>query len=739
MMIIKGTMPRALITVPLLALLLAAGTAPQETAVEWPRVIEVPYGRIVIYQPQPESFDGDRIEARFAMSVTPTEAEEPVFGVAWVNARVSTDRDQRTARVVDIDVTRVRFPESTEEQEEALGGLLEEQVPLWELDLSIDQLLASLEGLEESRAAAEDLDGTPPTILFSTEPTVLVSIDGDAILQPVGDTGLMRLVNTPFTIILSSGTYYLLAGEDRWYAADALDGAWAVAGNVPTPVAALAPPPPDDSVGDAAEDSVDVSASPPAIVVVTEPTELIVTRGDPEYTPLSGTDLLYVSNSDSDVLLDVQTQQHYVVLSGRWFTAASLDGEWTHVRPADLPAAMATIPPESDMGHLLLSVPGTLEAEEAVIDHQIPQTSAIRRSEATFDAEYDGDPQFEGIEDTRMAYATNTSAQVIRIDGEYYAVSDGVWFVSGDAEGPWRVADSVPDDVHDMPADVPVYNVKYVYVFDSTPEVVYVGYYPGYTYSFVYGGTVVYGTGYYYRPWYGSVYYPHHATWGFHVRYNPWYGWGYGFSYSTGRFTFAIGWGGYHPHYGGWWGPVGYRGYRAGYHRGWHAGYRAGARAGYRAGYRAGTRADNARNNIYDRDRNRGRNATRPATADRARPQVQPGRSNNIYSDRNGDVYRRGQDGGWESRNDRSWEPGQGSGAAGSRPQTQPGRPQTGRPPSTTRPQTRPQPSQPQTRPQPGRTPQTRDLNRSAQGRDRGAARARSAPRPSTRGGGRRR
>ena len=44
----------------------------------------------------------------------------------------------------------------------------------------------------------------------------------------------------------------------------------------------------------------------------------------------------------------------------------------------------------------------------------------------------------------------------------------------------------------------------YVRVYDSTPTTVVYGYTPGYLGSYVYGPTVIYGTGYYYTPWYGT-------------------------------------------------------------------------------------------------------------------------------------------------------------------------------------------------------------------------------------------
>ncbi|KPJ84123.1 MAG: hypothetical protein AMS19_01910 [Gemmatimonas sp. SG8_23] len=729
--------PLALLGSSFALLLLGAGPAPQELENdEWPKAIELANARIVIYQPELESFEGNDLSGRAAVSVTAEQTGgEPVFGVVWIDARVETDRDARTVTVLDIEVPTVRFPNSEPEDEEALAAILEEQVPAWHLTFSLDRLLTGLDLLEQQREEAERFSGLPPTIVVRSTPTVLVSIDGDPILEGIDGTDVMAVVNTPFTMLLASGRYYLFAEEGQWYAADAIDGSWDRVNSVPAEVQRLAPEPPEDLLEADEAAPADEEGPPPAILVATEPTELIVTDGEPRYTPIEGTDLLYVTNSESDILMDIGSQRHFVVLSGRWYASLTTDGPWLHVPPDELPATMADIPPTSDMAHLLISVPGTEASKEAILDHQIPQTAAIRRDQASLEVEYDGEPWFEEIYGTSLEYAINTDAQVIKAGPMYYAVSEGVWFESGSPEGPWRVADEVPDEIYDIPPDVPVHNVKYVHIYESTPTVVYVGYYPGYTYSYVYGGTIVYGTGYWYRPWYGTVYYPRPATWGFHVRYNPWYGWSYGFSYSTGPFTFAMGWGSpYYRPYPGWWGPMGYRGYAAGYHRGWHAGYRAGARAGYRAGYRAGTRAANARNNIYDRPANRPRNAARPATADRVRPdRAAPSTRNNIYAGPDGNVYRRGENG-WESRDRQGgWTPSDRARPSDpSRPQTRPetrptqpgARPtQPGAPP--TQPSTRPsqpsaRPGQPSTRP----APTGPSLDRSYQSRSRGNARA---------------
>ena len=218
----------------------------------------------------------------------------------------------------------------------------------------------------------------------------------------------------------------------------------------------------------------------PHIIVATEPSELIVTEGEPEYSVITGTDLLYIRNTPNDVFMDIKSRQYYVVLAGRWYRSPSLsEGAWRHVPSQKLPAAFYQIPAGSEKGHVLTFIADTKQAEEAVMEAQIPQTAAIKRSEARIEVSYDGAPKFERIHGTDIDYAVNTSSQVLRIRDRYYACQQAVWFVSDSPIGPWVVSDYRPQDVDSIPPDSPVYNVKYVYVYDSTPEEVYTGYAPG--------------------------------------------------------------------------------------------------------------------------------------------------------------------------------------------------------------------------------------------------------------------
>jgi hypothetical protein len=104
------------------------------------------------------------------------------------------------------------------------------------------------------------------------------------------------------------------------------------------------------------------------------------------------------------------------------------------------------------------------------------------------------------------------------------------------------VADSIPTaEIAKIPPSVPVYNLTYVAVYASTPQVVYVGYTPGYTGAYPYYGVPVYGTGWHYPPYVGAVYYPHPVTYGVAVSYNPYTGYGMGTTFGAGFLAFGIG------------------------------------------------------------------------------------------------------------------------------------------------------------------------------------------------------
>ena len=181
---------------------------------------------------------------------------------------------------------------------------------------------------------------------------------------------------------------------------------------------------------------------------------------------------------------------------------------------------------------------------------------------------YDGEPDFRRVKGTSVAYAVNTSSSVFRQEDEYFLCEDAVWYISDSPYGPWTVSARRPEGIEELPAANPHYHTKYVEIYDSTPDVIYVGYTPGYCGCYPYWGSVVYGTGWYYPGWWGGYYYPYPYTYGFAVGYYPYWGWGFGIGYSYGFLSVGVSWGwgyggGYYypPYCGGWYGPGGYAPY----------------------------------------------------------------------------------------------------------------------------------------------------------------------------------
>ena len=671
---------------------------------EWPRDIKFKKGTITIYQPQIEQFEGDKIEARAALMVKQDD-QAPVFGAMWFTTRAVTDRDNHLITFDEIEVQSMKFPEGDEENVEKLKNALTDKLSGISLTMSLDRFATSIEHLQDQGGTAE-YNNAPPKIYFETSPAVLVFIDGDPIMKDIENSSYKYVMNTPFFLVQNPGDKkYYLKGGNWWYNSTEITKGWKPVEVPPKEISDLAE---QAFQGEATDvDSAVVQLDhPPKVIVSTEPAELIQTDGEPKFEPVTGTNLLFLTNSESDIIMDISSQQYFILISGRWYSSKQLENEaWEYIAPNDLPEDFAKIPDQSDIADVLYSVPGTDEAKDALLENSIPQTAEIDRKKATVEVQYDGNPKFAKIESTGVSYAENSDKTVLRITNKYYCVDDAVWFVSEKATGPWEVCVEIPDEVQDIPASSPVYNVKYVYVYDYTPSVVYVGYTPGYYGSYVYYGTVIYGTGYWYRPWYGHYYYPRPVTWGFGIHYNPWTGWGYSFGVSYGWISF-----GWHSYSRGWWGPCGYRygyrhGYGHGYRHGYYHGYNAGRRVGYVAGYRAGSRQP-AYSNIY-RNRENGvrktgvRPTTRPTnpggrTPSNARPATRPTdqairpstrpvnpstdnrpttrpttpsagnrpsaqpvtpstRENNVYSDRNGNVYRRDNTGNWQQRSNGQW------------------------------------------------------------------------------------
>jgi len=518
---LEGQATRALWWLILLACLLSMlviAAHPQPAVSGWPRTIRSDSIKVDVYQPQVDKWENGKLEARAALAVTERASNQTHYGSVWLSGKTALDQDKRQVTLYDIETKKATFP-SAGAQEPAYVTEVKEALQQWNMTISLDRLLADIAITQnEEKSTGDVFNSTPPKIFVRENPAVLILIDGQPLLQKIPETKFLRVTNSPAMIVLDSDSgRYFLRGDAYWMTAASIQGPWSKATDAPASLSALL---------EASEQPIETASqvTPPEVIVSTEPAELIQIKGEPQFSAIDGTRLLYVTNTDSDLFMSLPQQSYYALLSGRWFHAPGLEGPWEFAAGTSLPADFSRIPGGHPKSAVLASVPGTPEAHDAVVAAQVPQTATVDRRKTTFTATYDGEPKFKQIPGTDMSYGVNSPSDVIKARGKYYAVSNGVWFVADDPLGPWAVCDFVPPEIYTIPPTVPVYHVKYVYVYDATPDLVYVGYTPGYFGALVWDGVVVYGTGFYYPCWCGSSYFGWPWTWGFGFRYGYWGG-----------------------------------------------------------------------------------------------------------------------------------------------------------------------------------------------------------------------
>ncbi len=646
----------------------------------WPRAYLTPaQADMVIWQPQVASWDGrQRMVAYAAVSYQARDADKSAVGTVKLEAATSVSLETRLVRFSPISITEASFPSLSREQVRDLVNEVATGIPDMDRVIALDRVLASLDKSQLLPKNVAAVKADPPVIFYSTRPAVLVAFDGDPIWSPIKDNDLKFAVNTNWDVFqLESTKTFYLRHQRVWLKASDVKGPWTAAGKLPASFAKL---PADDNWKDvnaslpgAAADS----KSLPQVYVSTVPAELILVRGKPIYQAVTGTKLLWVSNTDSDVFRLGTNGPIYYLVAGRWFSALDFTSSWSFVTPT-LPADFKQIPLEHPRSRVLASVPGTPQAAEAVLLAQVPQTARVNKKQLQApDVMYQGEPQFQAIEQTTLTRAVNTDKDIIQVGDLYYMCFQGVWFMSRSATGPWQVTGTVPGQIYEIPASSPVHNVTYVTVEDDSDEWVTFAAAAGYTGMMVAWGCAVWGTGWYYPPyvWYGGfypVYYPFYPTYGYGAWYNPWTG-----AYGRGAAWYGP-YGGagvgarYNPRTGTYsrgavaWGPGGARGVAEAYNP--RTGTYARTRQGSGVYGSWGTTSVQRGNQWAQTARvtNRATGTTTRVTqgsgggtaVTRRGPQGSGGvartGSGDVYAGRDGNVYRR-QDGSWQKYENGSW------------------------------------------------------------------------------------
>jgi len=495
----------------------------------WPRRYEADGNELVVYQPQIDSWkDYSELQARAALALTMAGSDEPVYGALHMSADTDVDSETMSVLVKGRNFSEIHFPNLSAEDESRYRPIVEKLLPSREpLILSVDRILAYMDASEEEMEGIK-VNFDAPAIFTSTRSAILVIFLGPPRFEPVPGTTLSFATNTNWDILATEhGRGYYLLNEGSWLAtSDIQKGPWRIADALPDEFQKL---PEDDNWKEVAEHVPPAQSEElPQVFVSTEPAELIAIDGPPYMAAIPETALQYIANTTDDIFYQTDQKKYYLLLSGRWFRADTLEGTWTAVRD-DLPDDFAMISDSHKKAHVLVSVAGTPEALDAVLLASIPTKARISRDAATLDVAYQGSPQFKLIDGTQVYYAENTPYDVFRVNDKYFCCHQGIWFESADPEGPWILCNEVPVEIYDIPPTSPMHNVTYVQVYESTPNSVEYGYTSGYTGQYVDNGLLYFGLGYplgedYDDEYYYWRYYPNYYAYGAAVRYDPYRG-----------------------------------------------------------------------------------------------------------------------------------------------------------------------------------------------------------------------
>src|SRR5262249_20697586 len=142
----------------------------------------------------------------------------------------------------------------------------------------------------------------PPEIFSSEKPAILINFDGDPVWSQIEGTELKYALNTNWDCfqLAPDNTIYLRNGA-TWLKASGVKGPWSPAATLPADFNKL------PTNGNFKEALANLPGQPlaankmPHVFVSFKPAEMILFKGPPQYTPVKGTSILWVSNTESNL------------------------------------------------------------------------------------------------------------------------------------------------------------------------------------------------------------------------------------------------------------------------------------------------------------------------------------------------------------------------------------------------------------------------------------------------------
>ena len=172
-----------------------SGTPPPTNLDPWPRRFNLGEGKVLVYQPQVEKWEANRLDFRAAVAAKASESNAETFGVIWGTARTDVDRVTRMVTLEDLSLTRSDFP-TLADNGASYRSQLQKEFTGAERTVALDRLEDSLAASITMPPEGVHVKNEPPRIIVSYSPAILIPISGTPALQHVPDTRFERVINT---------------------------------------------------------------------------------------------------------------------------------------------------------------------------------------------------------------------------------------------------------------------------------------------------------------------------------------------------------------------------------------------------------------------------------------------------------------------------------------------------------------------------------------------------------------
>jgi hypothetical protein len=417
----------------------------------YPQDVKCAGRRLTLHEPQVVGFEAPtrRVALRF-----PTLLTDPLgratYGSTELTGSLHVDLSSRLMRLDALDAGKATFPGAPEPDVAAVQAAFGDSLPN-HLTLRLELLTARPGAFRQE--APPQFEKTPPAIVVRERPAVLVQIDGEPVLQDVEQMPLQYVVNTASDIFHDpkSGLWFLLL-DGTWMQAKAIAGPWKKAlGDMPTAMSQIPANHPRGHVRKftpgtpefAKRGPVAAAKDLPEVIVTDKPSELLLLAGDPLLTFVPGVRALQsVMNTESDLFLHLPTNLYYLLVSGRWFSAAELEGPWTLVEK--LPDEFTRIPRDYVRGHVVWCVPGTPEASEACALASLEERATVNKY-STIRVLCEGKEPATAPLEGEVKIVTNTDDDCLVVDKTYYVCQRGTWWQSSTGkDGSWKPCVDLP-------------------------------------------------------------------------------------------------------------------------------------------------------------------------------------------------------------------------------------------------------------------------------------------------------